>query len=469
MNGVLLSVILSLVIYIFLVFVFGGKKQKAVARQREIPLSEIAELWARGQRTGKLHIRDLAPLWRKSALTAEEKSEYHFRTAKVEYWFSSNILRQPWFDQAEAHKEICYQLLRLLEEEGGCPSVVNPSNDVEASWDTNTYNMLGRTSLLDHSLHVAEHAVSLLMEADAHHVIPDAMIAALAHDAGKLPSNRTHLYSLGEHPLAAGRVLAEISLFKGLSRKEDISRAIKQHHMKPEGLIGKTLKKADQKARQQELEEAVEPRAEDHKDPQRRESTEEASLDHQLALHPPRSADGSARKAEADIYGDSKEDTAKSSKNVPQALNISSWFDAQAFLAELTAYINRVDGRRFMAFSMPDGYVYFQAKVIEDVTRKLAEQAGAMDIATMAEKDKTMQRVLFSVVEQFRAKHDLIARDLIKDQFFGGYFNVRMHSGKVLKGYYTPFKAEAFGSIAEMENSKKGILKNFASVEVYQD
>ncbi len=121
-----------------------------------------------------------------------------------------------------------------------------------------------------------------------------------------------------------------------------------------------------------------------------------------------------------------------------------------------------------MAFSMPGGYVYFQIRVIEEVSRKLAEKAGAMDIATMADKDKTMQKVLFSVVEQFRTAHDMIARGLIKDQYFGGYFTIKMQSGKTMKGYFTPFKAEPFGSITELENTKKGILKSFVSVDVYQ-
>ena len=465
MNVFFISAIFSLVIFIIFVMSFAGKKKKV--RQREIPLSEIAELWAKSQRSGQLHIKDIAPLWCKSAIKEEERSEYHFRSTEVQEWFSNNITQQPWFNQAEAHKEICYQLLRMLEDEGDCSSVVNPSNDVEASWDTNTYSMLGRTTLLDHSIHVAEHAIILLTAADAQHVIPDAMVAALAHDLGKLPSNRTHLYSLGEHPLAAGRVLAEITLFKGLSHKEDIARAIKQHHMRPEGLIGKTLKKADQQARQQELELAVERYDSDQTGETAQEVGTETSL---RTFHPPsdtKTAAGSARKADADIYGD-ETIPPKSGKAAPQALNISSWFDTQTFIDQLNPYINRLEGRRFMAFSMPTGHVFFQARVIEEVARMLAERAGAMDIATMAEKDKTMQQVLFSVVAQFR-QHDLIARDLIRDQYFGGYFNVRMQSGKVLKGYYTPFKAEAFGSIAEMENSKKGILKSVAAVEVYHD
>lgn len=460
-NGLLIAAIGSLFLYILSIVILGRRKQPQTIDQQEIPLSELAGIWAESKRTGQIHISDIAPLWRKSTITEEERSEYLFKYSKVEQWFQENIAGQPWFNQAEAHTEICYQLLRMLEEEDPCPSVVNPSNDVEASWDTNTYNMLGKTTLLDHSLHVAEQAVSLLIDAEAHHVIPDTMVAALGHDIGKLPTNRTHLYSLGEHPLAAGRVHAEIKLFGELSRKEEISKAIKHHHMRPEGLIGKTLKKADQKARQQELEQAV--------NLQKQQVVPNGeTIEKPISL--PTAENSLARQADTDIYGSDEKVASKnkaSSGSLTQ-INISSWFDAQKFLNELRPYINRIEGRRFMAFSMPDGYVYFQPKVIEEVARKLAEQAGAMDIATMANKDKSMQKVLFSVVEQFRSGQDMIARDLINDQYFGGYFTIKMRSGKTMKGYFTPFKAEAFDSIAELENTKKGILKNFISVDVYQ-
>lgn len=459
-NGLLVAAIGSLFLYILSVAILGRKRQTQIIDQQEIPLSELAGIWAESKRTGQIHIRDIAPLWRKSTITEEERSEYTFKYSRIEKWFQANISGQPWFRQAEAHTEICYQILRMLETEDPCPSVVNPSNDVEASWDTNTYNMLGRTSLLDHSLHVAEQTIALLINAEAHHVIPDAMVAALGHDIGKLPTNRTHLYSLGEHPLAAGRVLAEIKLFKELSRKEEISKAIKHHHMRPEGLIGKTLKKADQKARQREIEEAV--NLQNHQ-----AELDEKTTDESVSL--PASENDLARQADADIYSeDEKTGLDKASSESISQINISNWFDAIIFLDELRPYINRLEGRRFMAFSMPGGYVYFQAKVIEEVTRKLAEKGGAMDIATMADKDKTMQKVLYSVVEQFRNAHDMIAKDQIKDQYFGGYFTIKMQSGKTMKGYFTPFKAEAFGSIAELESSKKGILKDFVSVDVYQ-
>lgn len=175
---------------------------------------------------------------------------------------------------------------------------------------------------------------------------------------------------------------------------------------------------------------------------------------------------GAAWQAQADIYGE-EQSSAKKNADVPKLIDISPWFDAEKLLKNLAPYINRVSGRRFMAFFMADGYVYFQAKALEEVARKQAEQAGAMDIATMAADDLTMRRVLFTVVHHLRVEHEVIARELVKEQYFGGYFTITTKGGKTMKGFYTPFHAEAFGSIAEMEDNKTGLLKNFKSVAPY--
>jgi hypothetical protein len=101
------------------------------------------------------------------------------------------------------------------------------------------------------------------------------------------------------------------------------------------------------------------------------------------------------------------------------------------------------------------------------VARKQAERAGCMEIATMAQNYPTMRQVLFTIVHHLRGEHDVIARGLIKDNFFGGYFTVTKKIGKNVKGYYTPFHAEVFGSIAEMEQGKSEILRNLQSVKPY--
>ena len=132
--------------------------------------------------------------------------------------------------------------------------MVNVQGDVESGWEANTYQILAKTTLLDHSLNVAGQVVALLSGLQAWHVIPDTMVAALGHDLGKLNHAHGTLYSLGEHPLASCAMLSSIPGFKELARKDEILRAIKLHHKMPDGLLGKTLKKADQQARQKELE-----------------------------------------------------------------------------------------------------------------------------------------------------------------------------------------------------------------------
>ena len=463
--------------------------------KKEVALRDLSALWVKGRESGELHLSELAPLWRDLHGNGDRDNQsYKFVKDQVDQFFRKHILLAPWFRNAAMHKEVCYQILIRLEQEGDCPSVVKASQDVEASWDSNTFNLLGQTSLLDHTLHVAVETIELLTRDNANHVIPDALVAALGHDLGKLPSIKGHLYSLGEHPLAAGSVLAEIPQFKELSKKDEISRVIKLHHKKPEGLLGKTLKKADQQARQKELESTMEKVAgskpstepgnqsparveqEGRADQEIERPMEEAkiqpepapvSLPEHQTNHPiPHQrktvASSSAWKAQADIYGDEEAQVTKS--EIPEQIDISPWFDAPGFLEDLKPYINRISGRRWMAFSMANGYVYFQAKAIEEVARKQAERAGAMNVATMGQGDSSMREVLFTVINRLRIEHEVIARELIKDRYFGGYFDVHMN-GKILKGFYTPFHAEAFGSIAEMENAKTGLLKNINSVE----
>ena len=82
----------------------------------------------------------------------------------------------------------------------------------------------------------------------------------------------------------------------------------------------------------------------------------------------------------------------------------------------------------------------------------------------MAADDPTMRRVLFAVVQRLRQEPEVIARHLIRDSYFGGYFLLTRRFGKELRGYYTPFHAECFGSIAEMERAKPDLLRDIVKV-----
>lgn len=435
-------------------------RNKPVTIVRQIDLRELSILWTKDT-TRTIHISELSQLWREDqvveskVLSAEPLR--HPRALEL----ANKMDQWAFFEKFPNQKTVCLQILRLLDQEGECSSVVNVQGDVEGTWDENTYRLLGQTTLLDHSINVAEQVVDLLAAQNAWHVIPDALIAALGHDLGKLESLRGFLYSLGEHPLASGRPLAGMAGFQELPKKEEILQAIKLHHKRPNGLLGKTLKRADQLARQKELETAAVSHDGKHND------DGAAAEKNRVPVAVDETA--AAMRATAAIYGNEEADPPEPQKmEVPELVDISSWFDAAGFIDELKPYINKMFGRRFMAFSMPDGHVYFQVKVLEEVARKQAEKAGCMEIATMALRDEGMRGVLLAIVHRLRMEHDIIARGLIKDNYFGGYFMVDRKIGKPIKGYYTPFHAEAFGSIAEMERAKPDMLSDIIRVTPYE-
>lgn len=437
---------------------------KETPKFESIDLLNLANHWApKGSRV--IDISQLSPFWR-SSTPATQQQEIHpeIQHRRALDFREQYILLAPWFKNTPQQKEVCCRILELLDREGTCPSVVNIANDVEGAWDQNTYNVLAMTNMLDHSLNVAEEVVQLLTVADACHVIPDTMVAALGHDLGKLPSEKGFLYSMGEHPHASAKLLLEVAGFDTLPRKEEILGAVKLHHKTMDGLLGKTLKKADQLARQKELE-GTGKRLSGGRESADRDDAPKQSAPIQQPPSPPAIPTAEitmSRQARADIYGE--EPVSDKTSEAPNLINISRWFDPESFLKELKPSINRLEGRGFMAFSMPDGHVYFQVKVLEKIARKQAERAGAMDIATMAPGDVGMRRVLFSIVHHLRTEHDVIARGLIKDSFFGGYFTVTRKNNRPMKGYYTPFHAEAFGSIAEMEHAKPDMLRDIQKV-----
>jgi len=458
--GISLGLALVLALVAVTVLLFGREKPQEFVVINQITLEELSGLWEKEKR-GTIDIEQLVPLWRdKKKITPPEKLPKLQNKRAAE--FLEKICEWSFFNKFPEQKAVCGQILKLVDQEGECPSVVNIQNDVEGSWDENTFQLLGRTTLLDHSLNVAEQVVQLLSDANDWHVIPDTMVAALGHDLGKLESSRGYLYSTGEHAVAAGRPLGGIAGFNELRRKDEILQAIKLHHKRPQGLLGKTLKQADQKARQKELEEAA----------LNIDTKDAVPVDEgQAPDRKQQEVTGAAiRQVQQDIYDETGgTDREKRKTEKPELMDISGWFDAAGFLDELKPFINKMFGRKFMAFSMADGHVYFQTKILEDVARKMAERAGNMEIATMGQRDESMRSVLLTVVNHLRADQDVIARGLIKDNFFGGYFNVTRKIGKPMKGYYTPFHAEAFGSISEMEQGKPKMLRDIVKVSPYMD
>jgi hypothetical protein len=426
----------------------SGKQNQTREIQKK-PIEELTEIWMKKKvECGQVHIAELTPLWK-----AEENDQQQaipqceFTNERIQAFYKTHIESMR---NAELQKAVCRNLLVLLDKEGGCPSVVNVKGDFESSLNSNVFSLLGKTNLLDHTLNVADQIIEMLDGTDNKHMTPDALVTAIAHDLGKFPSRKGHLYSMGEHPLAAGNILVEIAEFERLARKDEIYQAVMLHHKKPDSFLGRLLKRADQIARQQEY------------DKQLRELPPATQAEIEAIMQSQKTEKG---KKGIEIFNE--EDEPDENTEVPQIIDISRWFKLQAFLNDMKPYINKLeDGRRFLAFSMPNGYVYFMPKVLEEIARKQTNAAGVLDMA-FGDDDETRRNILLSIAGQLR-KAEVFAADLLGKDYFGASFNItRIGTGKSLQGYYMPCHAEAFGSIAEMEALKTGILTGFKSVEQY--
>ena len=419
----------------------GGKK--------EIALEALSTIWSRHRNT-EISLEQLACLWRNQAglPPSSEAENPVFEHPEIRDFYDEYVRGRTF--SATPAGAIVREILGLLDREGGCPSVVNGKGEADGLMDKNAYDVLAGVKLYRHILDVAKEMIKAFKGSAA--MLPKVLIASLGHDLGKLPSYRQTLYSLGDHPLISVTILEGLPGYAGLPYKDEVDKAIVDHHRYPKGLLGEKLKDADQAARRTEIASNIQehpaaggPGAE----PDKPEET----------LH--LAAKVEADRAEKDgifITHAKKEKEKVKLKEVPLP-----WFNADRFLAELKPYINRLDGQRWSAFSMPDGHVYFQTGVLEEAAKKLGK--GDPDIALM-DSDKELKRnILYSVVCLLRREKEAISRGLIKDGFFGGPFIVQMQAGREISSYYTPFNAEAFGEkVSYFEGLKEGKIKEIEEV-----
>ncbi|MDA8088819.1 MAG: HD domain-containing protein [Nitrospiraceae bacterium] len=427
----------------------GLPSRKRGWNKKEIALEALSTIWSR-HRNSEISLEQLACLWRNHAaqpLPAEAESPV-FGHHEIQDFYDEYVKERTF--SATPAGTVVREILQLLDLEGDCPSVVNGKGEAEGFTDKNAYDVLAGVKLYRHTLDVAEEMIKAFKGSAA--MLPKVLIASLGHDLGKLPSYRKTLYSLGDHPLISVTILEGLPGYAGLPYKDEVNKAIVDHHRYPKGLLGEKLKEADQDARRTEIARNIQDR------PAAGEADPEPSRPDEPLQPAPKAEVNPAEKDSIFITHAKKEKEKVKTKEVPLP-----WFDAERFLAELKPYINRLDGQRWSAFSMPDGHVYFQAAVLEEASKKLGK--GDPDIALM-DSDKELKRnILYSAVCLLRREKDAIARGLIKDGFFGGPFIVRMQEGREISSYYTPFNAEAFGEkVSYFEGLKEGKIKEIEEV-----
>jgi len=181
-----------------------------------IPLSTLCVLWTDEQFQGDIGTGA------ESSITAPDIDiKTIFTFPEITTFYNTYIV--PYSVPKEALKVII-ELLRVLDEKGSCPSIVN--DDPEA------FKPLVSVTLVEHSLDVARN--TFVINNKGKHIIrnntADVLIAALAHDIGKIPDLVKLDYRISDHSF---NCLVFIKpLFASLTTGPAIMEAIKFLHVK---------------------------------------------------------------------------------------------------------------------------------------------------------------------------------------------------------------------------------------------
>ncbi len=346
-------------------------------------------------------------------------------------------------------RKIVEGILEILDREGDCPSVVNTYGEAESSLEGGVYDRLARVILREHAIDTVEEMLRIIEPGP---MTPMAVIAALGHDLGKIPGYRQKLYSLGDHPVISVTVLEKIPGFAELSNREDIVRAIRDHHRKPVDFFSIKLKEADQEARKKELARNFSLNEEKTSEQSKTRGKEER-----------KQAAGTGQVKSPDhTHGHNRDDKKKTK---PREIDLP-WYDGEAILREIAERINKVDGGRWEAFSMSNGCVYVQVGLMWSIAKTVARKNGDPSVLIGDADEDLRKNILYSIVERLKTEQKAVARGLIRDGYFCAPFVVALRDGTVHpKAMYVPFNLEAFGVLtSELESQKYGKVKDIVDV-----
>lgn len=224
----------------------------STVEKRTLALSDLSQIWTQ-KAERKITVDKLSSLWRKQpgVIASQIKDETNFKHEETTVFYRKYLEGVSFF--AGTRGNLIVSLLSLLDKEFSAPSVVNGKSEVEIkAYPTDVYEALGQTSIGIHTLNVAEIIQSKVPKGPN---LGAAVISAIAHDLGKLPSYQNDvLYATGDHPIVSVGILNGNEYFKKLQQEEQDSviKAIQNHHKSPQDALSTALKESDKAARQRE-------------------------------------------------------------------------------------------------------------------------------------------------------------------------------------------------------------------------
>jgi len=420
---------------IVLVVVLLLLKKPSTPTRKEIALERLSRLWTEEQPAEGLQVEAS-----KEETKPETKSE-ETREAEKPAWEHHEIAGfydthiEPW-RKVLAHGrylDAIESILSYLDRFGDCPSVVQNKSDTEYTQMQSVYDVLASVTLVEHSLNTAEKIIAIVKKAgtkDFEFSLGKMLIASLGHDLGKIPELRKDpAYATGDHPIISYSVLDGI-LPASLAGRDEILKAVRDHHYRTKDGFTELLRQADHEARNMEL----------------KARSAKAAMDLQKIEQAEQQKEEQKTKTKTMLAGP------------PDTIDLS-WLDTGELLRRIEPVINVVERGWFSAFSTRDGVVYVQPQLVSQVVIDMAKASGRLEYGACEKDTLSRRRIEYTVTNMLREKG--LIPGIISEGYSGARFGLVNKSGKqVGTGFYTPVKAEAFGTgISELEERRKKSAK----------
>ena len=432
--------------------------EEPIAQQlEEKTLAEVSRTW-KLKESKALHgkivdLRDIAKIWREPepAKPLAPLPRPTFKQEEIERFFCEMVEKRRAIKGPRL--TVIVKLLKMLDDEGDCPSVVRMNQlEAEGKFPEETFSLLATIPLYRHTIHVARKCAA---KVNQEVMLPDIFIVSLAHDIGKIPSYHDKLYSTGDHPLISTIILNGITEYASLANREELDRIIRGHHLlKTDNQLTEMLKQSDQDVRKEEIAmliaEAVGRNNED--------AMPQSTMPITIPEKPAQSNAVPAEEERAHPLGDIN------ARDIPypDAQEVPSWFDAEAILAALKKRINQLEstpkGQRWVAVSTNQGLVFANPDGLWSVIK---EVSGKNPLVLAADADEGAKRnLLYTVVWELSRVKNAISTEYVSSKFYTTQATIVTGGGKGFTALLVPFRVEAFGETASsLEQLKPPLLQ----------
>ena len=420
-----------------------NKAQNRLNKKGHHHLAEISRLWTETD-DKVIDFRSIARIWREPPeITNEAEIAPEYSNPEIQK-FHSQWVSLPTVKSEK--KKIIESILSLLDDKGDCPSVVQLNkNEDEKKYDKDVFVKLAEIPLWQHSLSVAKHIANSMKQGI---MIPDALIAGLGHDLGKIPEYQEALYKTGDHPILSIIALNRIPDYESMSNADDISQAIKQHHhIAPESPLGVALKDADKKTRLEEIS-----RMSLVAEPEKK--TKKIQED-----PPPSPIYREREKTQPKIDKKKEALPMKTNSGTNPDTELSTSLDLRSLLNSLKKRINKVVKGRWSIISTSEGVVLCQQDALWLEIKKMSQDTP--ELLALDGDEASKRKFINDVVEQIKKELDAVETSLLGKGYYTVQCLIVSANGKAIKVPLIPFRGkEAFDLLpSQLEVTKKGDIK----------